>query len=135
METAHLITAERSARDHPFDGLFEDALGKAAFEHLARSHTLDATRKAGVLVVDLLVELAPGEADLVGVDDDHVVAAVNVRREAWLVLPPKHVGDDRRHSANNQPIGVDQMPFLVNFRRLCRLRRFHQRLHGLNLSL
>src|SRR3546814_13411785 len=29
-QVAHLLTAERAARDHAFDGLFEHALGKAA---------------------------------------------------------------------------------------------------------
>lgn len=42
-----------------------------------------------MLVVDFLVELAAGEPDLVGVDDDDMVVAIDVRRVAWLVLAAK----------------------------------------------
>ncbi len=88
-----------------------------------------------MLVIDFLVELAAGEADLFGVDDDDMVSAVNVRREARLVLTAQYVGDDRRDAADNQAVGVDQVPFFLDLRRLCRLGRLHQRLHGLNLFL
>ena len=36
VQGAHLVAAERAARDHALDGLFKDALGEAAFEDLAR---------------------------------------------------------------------------------------------------
>ena len=130
VKCTHLIAAERSAGDHALNRLFEHALGEAALEHLARGDLLDPAGIAGVLVVDLLVELAPGEADLVGVDDDDMVAAVDVRGEARLVLAAQDIGDDRREAANDQPFGVDEMPFLLDLGRFGRLGRLHQRLHG-----
>ena len=41
---------------------------------------------AGVVVIDLLVALAAGEHHLVGIDDDDVVAVVDMRGEGRLVL-------------------------------------------------
>src|SRR4029079_12741550 len=58
--------------------------------------------------------LAPGQADLLGVDDDDVVAAVDVRGEGRLVLAAQAHGDDRGEPAEHQPVGVDQHPLLLH---------------------
>ena len=47
---------------------------------------LDATRIAGVVIVHLLLALAAGEHHLIGVDDDDVVAAIDVGRVVRLML-------------------------------------------------
>jgi hypothetical protein len=49
------------------------------------------------------------------------------------MLAAQNIGNDGRNSAHHQAVGVDQMPFLLDLGRLCRLGRLHQRLHGLNL--
>ncbi len=95
VQRLHLLAPKRAARDHPLDGLLEHALGEAAVEHLVGGHFLEAAGVAGVLVVDLLTALVAGEADLLDVDDDDVVAAVDVRGEARLVLAAQ---DDWRRS-------------------------------------
>jgi hypothetical protein len=77
-----------------------------------RGHFLQAAGIAGVLVIDLVLQLAAGEAHLVRVDDDDMVAAIDVRGEARLVLAAQDVGDDRRDAADHQVLGIDQMPFL-----------------------
>src|SRR5438309_8048413 len=69
VQRAHLVAAERPARDHALNGFFQNALGEAALEHLARGDLLDAAGIAGVLVIDFLLELAAGGADLGGVVD------------------------------------------------------------------
>ena len=129
-QVAHLLAAQRAARDHALDGLFEHALGEAAFEHLAGGDFLDAAGIAGVLVIDLVRQLLAGEPHLVGVDDDDIVTAIDVRGEARLVLAAQDVGDDRRSAADHQAFGIDQMPFLFHLVRLDRLGGLHQRLHG-----
>src|SRR4051794_35674563 len=113
MKRAHLVAAERPARNHAFDRFLKHALGEAALEHLARGDLFNAAGETGVLVIDFVIELAAGEADLAGVDDDHMVAAVDMRGEARLVLAAEDIGDDRRKAADDQPFGVDQMPFLL----------------------
>jgi len=127
---AHLLAPEGTARDHPLDRLLEHALGETTLQHLARGDLFQAAGIAGVLVVDLLVELAAGELHLVGVDDDDMVAAIDVRGVARLVLAPQDVGDDRCDAPDDQAIGVDQVPFLFDLGRLGRFGRLHQRLHG-----
>src|SRR6185369_16446701 len=67
MEGTHLVAAERAARDHALNRLFQDALGETTLEHLGGRDFFEPARITGVLVVGLLLELAAGEADLVGV--------------------------------------------------------------------
>ena len=78
-QVAHLLTAERAARNHPLDGLFNHALGEATFEHLARGDSLDAAGITGVLVIDLVLKLVAREPHLVRVDDDDIVTTIDVR--------------------------------------------------------
>ena len=57
-----------------------------------------------------VVGLALGEHDLVGVDDDDVVAGVDVRREDRLVLAAEDAGDLGGETAEDHALGVDDVP-------------------------
>jgi len=56
-----------------------------------------------VPVEDFAFGLAAGQAHLLGVDDDDVVAAIDVRGEGRLVLAAQAHGDDRGEAAQHQP--------------------------------
>jgi hypothetical protein len=47
-----------------------------------------------------------------------VVAAIDMRRVARLVLAAQDVGDDRRDAADDEAVGIDQVPFLLDLGRL-----------------
>src|SRR6185295_12170708 len=79
VQGAHLVAAERTARDHALDSLLDNALGEPALEDLSCRDLLEAAGIAGVLVIELLLELAAGKADFVGIDDDDMIAAIDVR--------------------------------------------------------
>src|SRR5690606_21789528 len=110
----HLIPAKRAAWDHALNGLLENALRKAAFQNLVRALFLDAAGITRVAIIDLVGHLLAGEADLLGVDDDDIVTAIDMRGEARLVLAAQDIGDERRDATNHQPVGIDQMPFLFH---------------------
>ena len=109
------------ARQHALDRLLDDALGELALEDRLGGALFDAADIAGVVVIDLLVALAAGEHHLVGVDDDDVVAVVHVGREGGLVLAAQAHGDDRREAADDEALGVDEKPFLLDVGRLGRM--------------
>jgi hypothetical protein len=73
-----------------------------------------------------LSALVAGHLHLVGVDDDHIVAHVHVRREGRLVLAAQDIRDDRGKAAQNDAFGVDQDPLLLDVRRRCG-KGFHMR--------
>ena len=70
----------------------------------------EAARVAGVAVVALLLALVAGHRDLLGVDDDHEVADVAVRRVLGLALAAQRVGDLGGQAAERLAARVDDEP-------------------------
>ena len=123
MQIAHQLALQRAALQHALDGLFDDALGELALEDLARRALLDAAGIARVAVVDLVVVLIAGEDDLVGVDDDDVVTAIDVRRVDGFVLALEARGDESGEPADDETVGVDQDPLLLHLAGLATIGR------------
>ena len=65
-------------------------------------------------VIDLVGALVAGEHDLVGIDDDDIVAAIHMRREARLVLASEPRGDQGRKPAHDEAFGIDEDPGLLD---------------------
>ncbi len=86
VQFTHLLAAQRRAANHALHRLNDDALGMLAVQNLTGDALFDATRIAGVPVVHLVRALTPCHLHLFGVDDDDVVAAINVRRVYRPVL-------------------------------------------------
>src|SRR5690606_4690082 len=111
-QIAHLPPPERTAWHHPLDGLENHPLRMATSEALTLRSLLDPGRMAGVPVVLALVVLAPGVPRLFGVDYDHVVAAIDMRRVARLMLSAEATGDAAGQSSEDEAVGIDQDPLL-----------------------
>src|SRR5208337_642927 len=118
-EICHLLASERTARNHALHGLHQNALRELAAEDLERTPLLDAARMAGVPVINLVLRLVAGEDDLLGVDNDDVVAVVHMRRVCGLMLAAQVVRDDRRDAAYDKALGVDQDPLLLDLGWFC----------------
>src|SRR5690606_14062948 len=123
-QVLHLAASKRPARDHALNCLLDHALWETTLEDVARSALLDAARMTGVPVILLVFVLAAREGDLVRIDDDDVVAIVNMGREGWLVLATQTVCNESGETTDNQTFGVDQDPLLRYFCRLLR-KGFH----------
>jgi len=106
--------------NHALHRFLDHALGKTAFEDLAGRALLDAAGIAGVPVVDFLVALGAGQFHLAGIDDDDVVAVIDMGREARFVLAAQAIGDDAGETTEHHILGVDQHPLLHHVRRLLR---------------
>src|SRR4029077_20483764 len=105
--------AERVLRQHALDRELDHALGVLA-EKLLQRDRLDAADMAGMVVVDLVGELAPGDTDLLGVDHHDVVAHVHVRAVISLVLALGAVGDLRGQPPERLAAGVDDEPIATD---------------------
>src|SRR5690606_37036630 len=86
--------------------------------HVLEAGAVDAARIAGVAVVDLVVGLVAGDADLVGVDDDDEVAGVDVRRVDGLVLAAQAEGDFTGHPSEDLVGRVNHKPLMRHLGRL-----------------
>src|SRR5690606_11793844 len=117
-QVLHLTTAERATWNHALNCLLNNALWETAFENLARSALFDATWMSGVPVVLLVSIFLASQDNLVGIDDDDIVAIVNMRSEGSLMLATQAIGDDSGKTTDNETFRVDQNPFLYHFGRL-----------------
>ena len=113
-QIAHLHPPQGPARNHPLHRLQNHAFGMGAAENAARRMRFDAARITRMPVIDLVGELFARQADLRRIDDDDVVAAIDMGRETRLMLAPQPQRDDRSEPAEDQPIGIDQHPFFLD---------------------
>src|SRR6476469_6905770 len=101
--------AERAFGQHALDGFFERTAGKARL-HLAERRRADAARIAAVPMVELVLGLVAGDADLLDVRDDDEISGVHVRRVDRLVLAAQPRCDLGREPAEHLVGGVDDVP-------------------------
>lgn len=99
--------------EHASNGVFENALGVASKNLLGCGLTL-TTGVAGVTLINLVGHLFAGEDNLLGIDDDDIVAAVDVRGEARFGLATKDVGNTGSQTSNGLILGVNEHPFLLD---------------------
>src|SRR5689334_13673031 len=118
LELVQLLPREAVAREHALHRL-ADHLGRPALELVAQRPTAQAAWIARVAVVELVVQLVPGDRDFLGVDDDDEVAGVDVRRVLRLGLAPQRVGDLGRQTAEGFALGVNDVPAALDLARLC----------------
>src|SRR4029077_12586821 len=114
------LAAEAVLRQHAAHRLL-DGRDPPGGHQVAVLHAGDAARVAGVPPGDLVLELLAGELDLVGVDHDHVVARVHVRREHRLVLAAQQGRHLRGQAPEDLAVGVQDVPAALDVLRLGRV--------------
>src|SRR5688572_16291022 len=119
LELLEHLPPERALRQHAFDGNLDGTLRMRRQELLERL-LLHVADRARVAVVDLVLELAARDADLLGVDNDEEVARVDVGRVDWLVLAAQPMRERRRQTAERFALGIDEVPIAPNGVRLGR---------------
>src|SRR5262249_24365029 len=114
----------RSARQHAFDRFLHDPLRKIALEDRARGALFDAADVAGVVAIDLVLALPAGQHDFFRVDDDDIVAVIDMRRVGRFVLTAQPHRHQACEAADHEAGGVDDDPFLLDVGGL-RRKGFH----------
>src|SRR5437868_13487812 len=117
-QVAHQLTVQGAAREHALDGLLDNPFRMLAVENLARRPLLDAARIASVLVVNLVFAFGAGEDDLVGIDDDDVVTAIDMGCVDRSMFALEARRDESGEAADNEPFGIDENPLLLHRGRL-----------------
>src|SRR5579875_1680318 len=109
LELTQGLPAQRVLRQHAPDGLLDHALGVGVHQ-FAIADRAQATGVPRMPVGALALQLVTAQRHLVGVDDDHEVTGVHVRREDRLVLAAQQ---DRRMAgqpAENDTGRVNNVP-------------------------
>ena len=84
--------AQLVLRQHAENRLANHPVGLVHTQSLRR-HFLQSTRVPAVRVINLLLDLVTGHANFVRVDDHNMIARVQIRREAGLILAHQHARD------------------------------------------
>src|ERR1700704_5957782 len=92
------VRPERVVLQHPLHRVHEWESRVQVFRHLEAARA-QAARVAGVAGVELAGQLGAADLGLGGIDDDHVIARVEMRRVGRLVLAPEDLGHGRRKAA------------------------------------
>jgi hypothetical protein len=113
MEVAIELVAKTILRKHAADGVFENALGMAG-KDLCGSGLALAARITGVALIYLVGHFLAGEDDLLSINDDNVVAAVDVRGEARFGLAAEDVGNAGGQASYGLILGINEHPFFLD---------------------
>ena len=113
MQVAVESSTKTVFRKHATDGVFEDAFGVFG-EYLFRGGLALAAGISGIALVDFVGHLLAGEDNFLGIDDDDVVAAVNVRSEARFGLASQDVGHAGGQTTYGLVLGINEHPFLLD---------------------
>jgi len=100
-------------RHHAPDRLLDDPLG-IALPDFRGGEGLQAAGKTGEMLVNFLFFLVAGQLDLVGVDDEDKVAAVDVGGERRAVFTAQDKSDFGGQAAGRLVRCVNQMPLTLD---------------------
>ena len=99
--------------EHTLYHLAEEVFG--AFVHqVTRCELTLSARIARVAEINTTVPLITGENDLVCVDNDHVIATINMRGEVGLVFAAQELCHFGTHTAKCLSFSIYNDPFLRN---------------------
>src|SRR5262245_44186618 len=113
-QIAELHAPKRSARQHAFDRFLHDPLRKFALQDRARGALFDAADMAGVMAIDLVLPLLAGQHDFFRVDDDDIVAVLDMREVGRLLRAAQPHGHQACEAPDYETRGVDDDPFLLD---------------------
>lgn len=113
IQVAIELVAQTVFGEHATDSMFEDTFG-VRFEQFGGSSLALATGIASITLIDFIGHLVAGEDDFLGVDDNDVVAAVDVRGEGRFGFPSEDVGDTGSQASYGLVGGIDQHPLLFD---------------------
>ena len=114
--TVHVAT-QRVLRQHALDRGLDHTLWRLG-DQLLEVDRLDATRETGVRVVHLVGGFRTGNTHLLGIDNDDVIASIDVRGVFRLVLATQAASDfgcqttqGLAGSVDDEPVALDGFRF------------------------
>ena len=107
------LAAQPVLRQHALHGALDDGFW-TALQQVLGDFLAQTTGVAGEVLVDLLLEFVAGELDLVGIDENDVISAINVGRVVSFVLTAQNGGDLATHATYSLIGPVHNIPVVRN---------------------
>ena len=125
-ETEEHSVAKFVFREHTSDCELHH-LGRMAIAHLLERRLMKSTHKLGMRPVEFVVFFVAGDDDLVRIEDDDVVAIVDMVCVVDFVLTGDEACDECRDTSERLALGVDAVPLPIETGNLLRLDSFHKK--------
>lgn len=113
MEVTVELISKTVLGKHAANGVFENALGMASEDLCGCGLTL-AARVTGVTLIDFVGHFLAGEDNFFGIDNDNVVATINMRGEARFGLATEDVGNASGQTSYGLILGINEHPILLD---------------------
>ena len=120
LELLEHCVPKRTLRQHSFDRLLQHP-PRVLGVQFREADFANATGIAGMAVVFLVFGLVAGDADFRGVDNDDVVAGIDVRSVLGLVLATQTRRDLSRETAEHLALSIYHIPVVIDCARLRRI--------------
>ena len=114
LQLSELLATQAVLGKHPSYGPADGILGPFSQEGPVGPGP-ETTRVARVVVDVLVCGLGASQHDLVGVNDHHVVTGIDVGGKGRLVLTTQEGSDLRRHTSEDETLGVDNHCEWISF--------------------
>ena len=124
-------TAQFVFGQHAPDAFFDDKM-RFLFQHVSEDDPALPTGITCVAYIFFLLNLVAGKADFFSIDNDDIIAGINMWRKRWLVLAPEYVGDAAEQASCCFAICIYNVPFALHFFLLCRFGIVAPSFHVLN---
>jgi len=109
MQLAQDGTSEAIVRDHALDGAFDDQFGMPVAARLGCLAVM-AADEARITHVFLLRVFLAGKDGFLGIDNNDVIAGIDVAGKNGFVFAAKQNGGFLSHTTDNLVVGVDNVP-------------------------
>src|SRR5690349_16449936 len=100
---------ERIVRQHAFYGDFQGA-GRRSVDQLLEANAFDTTGEFRMAVIDFVGGFFAGYLNLLGIDDDDVIAGIYVRSKFGLVFAAQTQSDFGGQTTERLARCIDQIP-------------------------
>src|SRR5713101_1682929 len=114
---AQLLRAPRAQlvlRQHA-ENRFADHPVRLGLAQPFRRYFLQPAGISAMRIINFLLDLVSGHANLVGINHDYVVARIEVWRKAGIVLAHQHARDFGRQAPQHHVRGIDNKPVCAHF--------------------
>ena len=114
LELSGHLFAQRIFRQHALNGLGQHVRRVFLMKMFCRNR-FQSSGVTGMVCISFCAHLVAAQVNLLGIDDDDMIAGIDVRREGRLVFAPQHDCHAGRQASKRFAIGIHDIPFANHF--------------------
>lgn len=109
----HLLTSHRITGNHAFYSFLDNSFRETSVQNFACGRFFDTANPASMLIIFFISQFFAGQLYFIGVNNNNVIATIQIRREIRLMLAAQQFCDLSGQTAQYDVSCVNNVPFLV----------------------